>query len=194
MPDERRAVESLRYQVVMTFDGDIEVDTSVIHPIPVPEEFARGTSDRSISIALAYDPPTRRFRREYLASRMRFDLYRAIDLHELEEIVKKQPTSGTRLGLPRDRRRVQNLKPSPRVVGNSTLQVRRWHAASPESLDPNDGDTYYLVVTHLSEPWAELAEQNYHHQRYALAVELEDRSRQRVNILERVRERVRTVA
>ena len=193
LPDEQRAVESLQHRVVMTFDGDIETNTSVIHPIPVPEEFAIGKSDRTITIALAYDPPTRRFRREYLASRMRVDLYRAIDLDELSAIVKKQSPDGDKLSLPSDRRRVQRLKPSSEAVLNSTLQVRRWHASAATSLDPDDGETYYLVVTHISQPWAERAEPGYDRQRYALAVELEDRGRQQINILERVRARLRAV-
>ena len=193
LPDERRAVESLQHRVVMTFDGDIETDTSVIHQIPVPEEFAAGKSDRTIAIALAYDPPTRRFRREYLAGRMRIDLYRAFDLDELRAIMAKQPTNADKLNLPSDRRRVQHLKPSTNAVRFSTLQVRRWHASAATSLDPNDGETYYLVVTHVSEPWSELAEPEYDRQRYGLAVELEDRERQQINILERVRARLRAI-
>lgn len=191
IPDERRAIESLQNRVVMTFDGEIEADTSVIHPIPIPEEFAIGKSDRTIAIALAYDPPTRRFRREYLASRMKVDLYRLFDLDELMAIMARQPTNGDKLKLPGDRRRIKSLKPSSEAVLHSTLQVRRWRASAATSLDPNDGQTYYLVVTHMRAPWAELAEPGYDRQRYALAVELEDRGRQQINILDRLRERVR---
>lgn len=193
LPEEQRAVESLQHRVVMTFDGDIETNTNVIHPIPVPEQFAMGKSDRTIAIALAYDPPTRRFRREYLASRMRVDLYRAFDLGELSAIMERQPSKGKKLSLPKGRRRVQHLKPSSEAVLHSTLQVRRWRASHAKSLDPNDGETYYLVVTHISEPWAELAEPGYNRQGYALAVELEDRGRQQINILERVQARLRAV-
>jgi len=190
-PDERRAIESLQNRVVMTFDGEIEADTSVIHPIPIPEEFARGKSDRTIAIALAYDPPTRRFRREYLASRMKVDLYRLFELDELVAIMERQPINGNRLSLPDDRRRIKSLKPSSEAVLHSTLQVRRWQASAATSLDPNDGETYYLVVTHMKTPWAELAEPGYNRQGYALAVELEDRGRQQINILDRLRERIR---
>ena len=190
-PDERRAIESLQHRVVMTFDGEIEADTSVIHPIPIPEEFALGKSDRTIAIALAYDPPTRRFRREYLASRMKVDLYRLFDLDELKAIMARQPIDGDRLKLPSNRRRIKSLKPSSEAVLHSTLQVRRWHASAATSLDPNDGQTYHLVVTHMRTPWAELAEPGYDRQRYALAVELEDRGRQQINILDRLRDRVR---
>ncbi len=193
LPDERRAVESLQYRVVMTYDGDIETNTSVIHPIPIPEEFARGKSERTISIALAYDPPTRRFRREYLASRMKVDLYRAIYLAKLRAVMAKQPVSGDKLILPSDRRRVKSLKPSSEAVLYSTLQVRRWQASAATSLDPDDGETFYLVMTHINEPWAKRAEPGYDRQRYALAVELEDRGRQNVNIFERIRERTRAV-
>jgi subtilisin family serine protease len=189
MPDEVRAIESVSQRVVMTFDGEIATDTSVIHEIPVPEEFANGTADRSISIALAFDPPTRRFRREYLAARMKFDLYRAIDLDDLIEIVGQQPSEGGH-SLPGDRRRVSSkLFPSSEAVLRSALQVRRWRAAVATSLLVDDGDTYYLVVTHISEPWAERAQPDYDSQAYAIAVELEDRTRHDVNVLERVQQR-----
>lgn len=190
MPDELRAVESFANRPVMVFDGHIQTDTSIIHEIPVPEEFANGRADRSISIALAFDPPARRFRREYMAGRMKFDLYRAIELEELVGIVQQQPVEGRR-DLPTDRRRVSDrLVPSSEAVMRSTLQVRRWRAAAATSLLEDDGDTYYLVVTHVSEPWASLAQPDYDTQAYAIAVELEDRSRQEINILERVQQRV----
>jgi len=191
-PDERRAAETARNRVVLTYDGEIEVDTTEIHSIPIPREFAEGAADRSISIALAFDPPTRRFRREYLAGRMKFDLYRAFELDHLIEILKKQPSDeAAKKALPDDRRRANaRLLPGQNAVMRSTLQVRRWRASHAKSLDVDDGDTYYLPVTHIAEPWASIAEGTYTKQRYALAIELEDRSRQSINILERVQERV----
>ena len=187
IPSEQRAVESGRNRAVLTFDGEIEPDTSVIHPIPVPEVFCLGTADRSISVALAYDPPARRFRREYLAARMKVDLYRATDIDELRSVMARQPND-SRLDLWRDRRRVQDrLRPSVEAVGRSTLQVRRWHAASARSLDPDDGPFYYLVVTHTMEPWAERFEPDYDRQTYALAIELEDRTRTDLDVFNHVR-------
>lgn len=191
MPDELRATESARSRVAMIFDGSIAVNTTVIHEIPVPEEFARGKADRVISIALAFDPPTRRLRREYLAAKMKFDLYRAIDLDDLESIMIRQPDDRTkRQSKPKDRRRIKNLIPSEEAVLHSTLQVRRWHAAAANSMDPDDGGTYFLAVTHVAEPWANLAEPEYRRQKYAVVVELDDRTRLTLNVRQRVVDRI----
>jgi hypothetical protein len=190
IPDEVRAIESIRSRVVMMFDGELDCDTSVIHEIPVPEEFSFGAADRRISVSLAYDPPVRRHRREYLAARMKVDLFRAMDLAEVRTMMARQVKDSS-VPLPSDRRRGdKNLKPSSTDVLRSTLQVRRWKASHSRSLDPDDGNTFYLVVTHTSEPWAQRAFEDYSTQSYALAVELEDRSRAEINLLGRVQARI----
>jgi hypothetical protein len=67
-PSSDRAISSGSDRVTMTFDGVMPVDTAVIHPIPIPEEFAAGTRDhRVIQIAMAFDPPVRRAANTWLA-------------------------------------------------------------------------------------------------------------------------------
>lgn len=191
VPNEDRACESLRSRVVMTFDGDMPADSSVIHEVPIPPEFATGKADRTISVALAFDPPVRRFRREYVGAKMRVDLFRAMSRDEVVGVMQRQPSDGTGVKLPKDRRRLSGrLKPSSEAVIRSTLQVRRWNAADGRSMNVDDGDSYFLVVTHVGEPWVALAEEGYASQRYALAVELEDRSRTEINLLGQVRQRL----
>jgi hypothetical protein len=65
-PNREAAISCGQNRAVMVFDGTIDADTTSIHPIPIPEAFARGKSTRRITVALAYDPPVRRQRREYL--------------------------------------------------------------------------------------------------------------------------------
>lgn len=62
-PRPDRALDSAGQRVAMTFDGTIAADTVVIHPVAIPEEFVRGGSSRSITVALAFDPEVRRTRR-----------------------------------------------------------------------------------------------------------------------------------
>src|SRR5262249_2824162 len=110
-PDSRRAVESGSQRVTMTFDGDMAVDTVVIHPIPIPQLFAQGRSaTRTIKVALAFDPPVRRQRREYLAGAMQLDLYRATDIDDLVDIVSRQDPDDPNPPIT-GRRRVSHLKP-----------------------------------------------------------------------------------
>lgn len=176
-PDSRRATESNPQRVTMTFDGDMAVDTVAIHPIPVPELFARGRSTtRTIQVTLAFDPPVRRQRREYLAGAMQLDLYRAIDIDDLAEILSRQDLDAPNPQVT-GRRRVQQLKPGVDSLRGSTLHLRAWKAVQ---LDVNDGDTYFLAVTHRAQTWARNAD--YHRQKYALAVTIADERRTDIDL------------
>jgi hypothetical protein len=184
------ALECGGSRVVMVFDGTIACDSAIVHPIPVPETFARGKSERSISVALAFDPPVRRQRREYIAGHIDVDLFRSTELDDLVKIVGQQDKSAP-IPLPTGRTRVgDRLLPKSQVVLGSTLQVRRWPANHAASLNPDDGDTYYLVLTHRSESWAGNLAEEYPTQRYGLAVELWDRGRAQLDLYNLVQQQV----
>lgn len=170
-PSEELALDSTSRRVAMTYEGTIGADSVAIHPVPIPEAFARGRASRRITVALTFDPPVRRQRREYLAGSMKFDLLRAVDPDEIREVYARQ--EGEREALIRDRREVK-LKPGSTACGTSTLQVR---SVRHQSLSVDDGDTYFLVVTHSSAPWAEGGEQ-----RYAVVVVLEEEEREDVDL------------
>jgi len=175
------------HRVTMTFDGEMTVDTVAIHPMPVPEPFARTRSQtRRVRISMAYDPPVRRQRREYLASTMQVDLFRAMPLDELQDLMGKQ-IRGNATPMIKDRRRV-DLEPGPDHVRSSTLHVRSWE---PKQLNVDDGETYYLVVTNTTRPWARHTT-DYPRQRYALAVVLEDEGRLDLDLYSLVTQQVQS--
>jgi subtilisin family serine protease len=178
-PIPELAIESGVNRVVMYFDGEMEADTVAIHPVPVPEAFARGRSQRRISVALAFDPPVRRQRREYLAAEMSFDFLRNV---EPEEIARRYQRQGDeRVDLWTDRHRLK-LQPGPTRTSKSTLQVRR---IFPKELRVDDGDIYYLAVKHKPAPWASGGRQS-----YAVVVEIVDEDRQQLDIYSQVRQQV----
>lgn len=184
-PDSGRAAESGTRRVTMIFDGDMATDTVVIHPIPVPERFAQGRrTTRIIQVVLAFDPPVRRRRREYLAGAMQLDLYRSIDIDDLADIVSRQDPADPNPPI-KDRRRVAYLKPGPDSFRNATLQLRTWQA---RQLDLNDGDTYLLAVTHRAQTWAR--DTDYERQKYALAVTVADETRTDIDLYALITERV----
>lgn len=186
IPESGRATSSGARRVTMTYDGDMAVDTVVIHPLPVPSAFATGKSlSRRIAVSLAFDPPVRRQRREYLAGTMQLDLYRAVDADELAEIVSKQDPDDPN-PLINDRRRVSKLQPGVDSVRSGTLQTRGW---TPKLLKVDDGDTYFLVVTHRRQTWAR--DGDYDRQRYALAVTLEEHSLVALDLYASVTQQVR---
>lgn len=174
----------------MTYDGSMAVDTVAIHPIPIPEPFVVGRSNtRRIHVVLAFDPPVRRQRREYLAGAMQVDLYRAVDLDELTDVLAKQDLDEP-IPTIQGRRHVPHVDPGVNSVRPATLQVRTW---APKQPNVDDGDVYYVAVTHRTQTWARNRD-NYTEQRYALAVTLEDQARINLDLYALVTQQVRLPA
>ena len=185
-PTTPAATASDAHRVTMTFDGSLFVDTVQIHPVPVPDEFRSGSKrDRSITVALAFDPPVRRQRREYLAGTMKFEVYRDIDPDELALILQRQDPDDP--SEPISDRRKLNFQPGVNTFTHGTLQLRGW--VGKQSF-PNDADTFYIAVTHKAQTWAR-NNPEYEHQDYALAVTLEDRDLVTANLHQILRSRLR---
>jgi hypothetical protein len=168
----------------MLFDGEMPTDRAAIHPIPIPEVFARGQAARRLAVALAYDPPVRRQRREYLAGEMSFDLLRNVSVEDVRRRYERQ--GAQRVPLYTGQREKIDLEPGVQATNNSTLQVRHFQT---QQLDPDDGDVYYVAVTHRSAGWADEGDQ-----RYALGVELVEEERQQVDLYAAVQQQARVRA
>jgi len=186
LPSVERATSSDAHRVTMTYDGSMPVDTVQIHPLPIPDVFRRGSRrDRVISVALAFDPPVRRQRREYLAGTMKFDVYRDIDPEELADILQRQDRDDPS-ELIRDRRKL-NLQPGVNTFTHSTLQLRSWVGRNSFV---NDEETFLIAVTHKAQTWAR-KDSGYERQTYALAATLEDRELATADLHQILRQQLR---
>lgn len=191
-PNSDLAISSGGRRVVLTFEGEIDCDTTVVHPIPIPVEFTRGRRRRRIRVAVACDPPVRRTRREYVAGHLQVVLLRAMSQHEVLDVFRRQPSRQARqrdpiltaVPLPSDRRRLK-LRPGPDDVTRSTAYVGEF---STIQLQEDDGDTYYLGVTHQRSPWQNLTD--YERQNYAIVVELIDEGEPSIDLYNLVRARL----
>jgi hypothetical protein len=181
LPHIERAVASSATRAVLIGEFMVATDTAAIHPLPIPTAFHAGRAARSIRVALAFDPPVRRTRREYLAGVMRFDLLRASTLEDVASWYQQQDPDDPQQ-LPGDRRRLK-LEPGTNTTANSTLLVRE---ARRKLFGADDGDTYFLAVTHQSRQWASSGDQS-----YAVAVALEEEERQDVDLYVELEQRVR---
>jgi hypothetical protein len=196
LPDPDLAVTSGGNRVVLTFEGTIGCDTTVVHPVPIPMEFTHGRHRRRIRIAVACDPPVRRTRREYVAGHLQISLVRAMAQDEVLDVFRHQPSAQARNNdpsltatlLPTDRRR-PTLRPGPHDVARTTAYVSEF---STVQLQEDDGDTYYVVLTHQKSPWKNLT--TYQEQRYAVAVELVDEGEQRIDLYNLIRARLQARA
>lgn len=157
-----------------------------IFEIPVPEKFTSTRGPKRLSVALAFDPPTRSSRRIYLARTMSFYAVQGLDPGRIEAYLAK-PLKNTEAERLPDKHCVK-LGPSRMAVSYSTLQVRRhtWTGT------PQLSDKIYIVV--VSQKRFEVYGDD-GPQRYALAIRLAHADRS-VRIYEHLRShaRIRTRA
>ncbi|WP_298944633.1 S8 family serine peptidase [uncultured Microbacterium sp.] len=181
VPDAERILESGGHRAIMTFEGEVQRGGRHIFALPVPAEFASAFSgaQRRLRVALAFDPPVRRSRRDYIAGRMIFDFVRNMDLDLVKRTWEEQPSIAEaasqgleRLELPSDRRRPKTI-PGVDALRSNTI-VRRDVETNNWSEDDED---YFLVVSHDSSPWTTAQLDQYPTQTYALAIELIDEAR-----------------
>lgn len=194
-PDADRVLESNEHRVFLTFSGIARTNHVLFHRLPIPGAFAEGVRRRTLRVALAFDPPVRRGRREYIAGTMGVEIVRGISSDEVEEIYSRQPTrtetrsdpSLVRLGLPDGEHR-PSMSPGPAFLRSNTL-IRREFIDGP--WDP-DHEHYFLVVTHNQNAWTMAQRNRYSEQRYALAIEVADESETDLDLYAAIRARLRT--
>jgi len=195
VPNADRILESGGPTAILAIDAEMNTNSVVIHPVPIPYQFAEGTSRRLFRIALAFDPPVRRGRREYIAGNMSVELVRGVDEDDVARIYQIQPTRAQvnanpqlrRFNLPTGNQR-PSLSPGPRRLVSNTLIRRDFDGGT---WDPDD-EHYFLVVTHTHSPWTQKQRNEYPDQRYALAVQLTDEGRTHLDLHNLVRAELRT--
>ena len=123
MIDMSRVGASLDNDACLVASDQVEEDYWHIYPIPVPDAFLTGTGNRGISVALAFDPPVRSSRKEYLARTMWVEVMKGLTLHEVEGY--RTPYSGE--GKPPEfpSAKLLSMRPNKTALYWSTLQVRR---------------------------------------------------------------------
>lgn len=192
-PDAERVLESTAQRVFLTFEGETNTGHITVHRLPVPPAFADGRSRKVFRVALAFDPPVRRQRREYIAGSMSVELVRGVSFERVQEIYSRQPTraqvdadpSLTRIDLPESEFRPP-LTPGTSALSSNTM-IRRDFVDG--SWDP-DHDEYVLVVRHDQSPWSASQRKDYDTQRYALAVEIADETRTDIDLYALIRARL----
>lgn len=186
-PDAGRILESTPHRVVFVYEGEIELNDSAIHSIPVPEAFLGAGLEQKVAVALAFTPPVRRSRRAYVGASMEVDFLRNYPPAELAEVYRRQPTArdiadpdvleAAKHALPKNRNRISMDRGSG-TLGSNTLILRR--GTSNWLADDSD---FHVVVTQGTDKWAEV---DYplggRSQPYALAVEIAVRESAQVDL------------
>ncbi len=179
IPSADSVMESGANQVFFTFDGEMATNSHSVIQLPIPELFATGASTREIRIALAFDPPVRRSRKDYIAGRMEFAFIQREDLEDIKAAFKRQPTAKERAENPKlqsvESLAGRQLHPSKTTFFSDTL-MRRSYFSPSGGWDPNDED-YFLVMTHEHSRWTAPQKRGYATQKFAVAVEIIDYDR-----------------
>jgi subtilisin family serine protease len=163
--DEELAVTSSDRRVTLVAEGTLKVDHFRIYEVPTPDELRKAKGEKRIIVALAFDPPVRRRRLDYLGVRMDFMLIRGKTPDEIADAYAKVTDDGpeSAFGSPF---RVKIEPPQTKGPAKGTLQRGEFRFRRERT---DYGDTFHLVVR-ASRRWAppEVEEQS-----FAVAVALE---------------------
>lgn len=166
VPDIARALDSEERRVIFIADRqELATDQFALYRVPLPKEFQSTKGKRHIRVSLAFDPPVRHTRLEYLGLRLNYHLIRGMQPDAIFEYFRHRTKEEAPFEkLPGAAK--CPLGPSRDLRGTSTLQ--RSTMTMHQNVD-RYGDDYYLAVF-AERRWAgeEIA-----HQRFAVAVELE---------------------
>jgi len=85
-----RLMYSTEKNVTLFAEDTLDLRSFHLYKIPVPAEFLKSKSNKSIRISLAYNPITRISRKEYLANNLWFEVFRKIDEDTLTKFKAKK--------------------------------------------------------------------------------------------------------
>jgi hypothetical protein len=144
LPDAELALESGDRRVTLIAQGTITLDTLILYEIPIPEALRNALGKKRIIASLAFDPPVRRRRAEYLGVEMGMHLFRGKTPDEIVAAYRSV-TRDEREEAPGALRAPHQceLLPRSRVVETSTLQRREWAFTRT---DAKYGETYFLMI------------------------------------------------
>lgn len=164
IPDVERALFSQEKRVIRYADRDnLEIDQFALYEVPIPDDFRRVKGDRQIRVTLAFDPPVRHTRLEYLGVRMNFRLIRGLTPEEVYEHYRWREEGEEWPDLPEKHK--CKLTPGYKARSVGTLQSATFRMK--KNVD-HYGDTYYLAIF-ADRRWAG---EDVKQQRYSAIVEL----------------------
>lgn len=165
------ALTSSDHRVTMVAQGTIGIDTFAVYAVPITDEFVEAPGGKRIRVALAFDPPVRRRRMDYLGVVMNFQMIRGKSLAEVIAAFQAvQPDEDAEGAIPQPYNIPFEPKGRPLTESyrrnTSTLQVGSFEFQRGAT---RYGDTYWLLVR-SQRKWAPIEVER---QDYGIAVTLE---------------------
>ena len=189
VPNIETAMYSADNRVTLVTQEEIEDDHFHLYELEVPDLFVSATGQRTLKVSLAYDPPVRGKRKEYLARTLWFEVFRGLTQ---EQILAVRSTVNVDGGMPATLRSnsVLGLNISKTSLQWSTVQSssktsndRRIFNYRP---DPNGPAKLHILVGSQRR----IDEGSDNKQKYALVVTL-SHSNESVNLHQSIRQQIR---
>jgi hypothetical protein len=169
--DPEYAMSSGDRRVTMIAEGTVALDKFTIYAVPITSAFVKAKGKKYIRVALAFDPPVRRRRMDYLGVEMNFQMIRGKSLGEVTSAFEAiGPDEESEGAIPNPYNIPFEPKGRPRGDtyrrNTSTLQFGQFQFERDAS---KYGDTYWLLVR-SQRKWAPVEVER---QSYSVAVVLE---------------------
>lgn len=168
LPDPNRALYSTGNSVTLIADDRIQLDKLHLYKIPILDEFKNTRGKRQISVSLAFTPPVRHTRKDYLGVKMDYYLFRGLSTEQIINWYAERPQDADPESI--HTRHRCNMVPSLRRRENNTLQKAVFTASRNPTFTNYEGEELHLLVR-CKAGWASPDE--YEHLRYGLAVSIE---------------------
>ncbi|MCL5282202.1 MAG: S8 family peptidase [Planctomycetes bacterium] len=173
LPSEDDALQSRGRRVTMVYQGSIQIDFFDVFAVPIPDAFRYARGKRRVVVCLAYDPPVRRRRLDYLGVEMGVFMIRGKTIGEVYDAFRRLgPDEDPEEAITGSAKMALEPKANPRNAccrrKQSTLQRCECVMKRPERPSADYGSEYYLVVR-CERAWAPL---DIERQDFALAVTL----------------------
>src|ERR1039458_7046300 len=141
-----RVVWSSERSVQLVTEGEIEEDKLHLYQIPIPHSFLATKGGRGVTVALAYDPPVRSSRKEYLARTMFVDVLQGLTTQEVSLYRARFQGTGQPPSIPGGA--ALDFRPPSTILQWSTLQVRRiaWKRAPRLRMDSAGNQNVHIVL------------------------------------------------
>lgn len=170
-------------RVVLYAQSQLDLDKFHIYELPIPDEFLQERGTRSITVTLAYDPPVRHTRFDYLGVKMSYRLIRGKTADEVAAAFESRSSDEDPVdSITSSSSFCCNMKPSSTQREGGTLQRGTFTMRQKPRSDY--GDTYYLVVR-CEKKWAR---EEHAPQRYSVVVVMQHSAQ--INLYNTIRERL----
>lgn len=184
-PSLDRALFSDDHRATLYAVGEILLDAFHLYHVPIPDDFRKRRGERRIIVTLAFDPPTRHTRYDYLGCSMAFRLLRGYPIEQIRRAF--EPRDQVRNPLDAFQEvNTHDLSPMRREGGTLQQAVFTFQRV----ISDDYGDEYFLLVR-CQDEWINKARNPTFRQPYAVVVTLEhDDPEARIYAQARVRARV----